>query len=100
MSLQIITANLLSSGDVVYLTPDETWSGSIADSLVLEKGDAANELLERAMAPGGQLVAVDPYLMDVDVRNGVPVPLSQREIIRAKGPTVHPQFARAQNADV
>ena len=33
-------------------------------------------------------MVVGPYLMDVAAENGVPRPISNREVIRARGPTV------------
>jgi hypothetical protein len=39
-------------------------------------------------------LVVGPYLMDVAEEAGRPKPLGTREIIRAKGPTTHPNFGK------
>ena len=93
MTHYVITANLLTSGDSVYLKAPREWAVSLRDAQVFEKA-AADEMLEAVCQQSEELVVVAPYVMDVDVEGGVAVPLSQRERIRAKGPTVHPQFAR------
>ncbi|GBD44193.1 hypothetical protein HRbin40_01677 [bacterium HR40] len=93
MSLFILTANRLRDGRVVFLTA-HGWEESLRTAIV-----AATEAEQRALeALGAQSVAmcevVDPYLVEVEVENGVPSPLHYRERIRASGPTVRPDLAR------
>lgn len=97
MTTQIITANSLNAGDVVYLDAQHKWTTKLSDSLLLEDDQEADELLAKVSARAEELVVVGPYLMEIDITNNTFVPLSQREIIRAKGPTIHPQFAKAEN---
>ena len=95
MTGYVVTANRLDDGEVVYLTADRTWSVSLADSDVLARKEDALELVSWSEEPEQMKHLVGPYEMEVDVGpNGEVIPLGQREIIRAKGPTVHPHFGK------
>ena len=88
MTLKVVTANRLDDGDVVYLTATGEWSAWLDDSGPAETPEEEAALLESAeQAVRGRLV-VDPYLMPVEHDEGRLRPLSQREIIRAAGPSV------------
>lgn len=95
---KVLTANLLKGGDVVYWSSAGDWSTTLADALILASAEQGEAALEAAEQAGGEIVVVGPYLMDVALEDGRILPVSQREIIRAKGPTVHPQFAKSENA--
>jgi hypothetical protein len=87
--LQIISANDLSDGMVVYFVVPGTWTRDIAQAktfasesdveagLALAKGDVKNDLI------------VDPFAVDVTATasDGLEA-VSLRNAIRAKGPTV------------
>lgn len=88
MSTQIITANRLQDGLVVYLGAGDAWVARIEDAEVAQGKDAAAALLTRAEAPAQKTRVVGPYLMDVTLDDGTVRPASIREIIRALGPTV------------
>ena len=45
MSLQVVTANRLEDGLVVFLTSDGSWSENINDARTAEDKEAANALL-------------------------------------------------------
>ena len=94
MTAQIVTANRLKDGEVVYLTSAGNWSEDLKESLVAENAQDAERLLEKAMTPTEELSVVGPYLADVELENGNVIALSQREIIRATGPTVHRHFGK------
>ena len=86
MTLQVLTANRLDDGEVVF------WSGS---AWVAAFGDAelfdAPEPGEAALVAAKTLttVLIDPYLIDVKQEQGLPAPVSYRERIRALGPSDH-----------
>lgn len=85
---QIMTANRLGDGAVVYLAADDEWVLSLHDAEVAEGEEAAIRLEERARLAMKQQKIVGPYLFAVaDSERGI-LPVSQREIIRAAGPTV------------
>lgn len=85
---KIVTANRLRDGEVVYLAGDGSWSQWLDDSRTA--GDAAEEddLLARSEEAVRDRLVVGPYLMPVAKEDGTLHPLSQRERIRAKGPSV------------
>ena len=88
MSAQIVTANRLNDGLVIYLGPDESWVERIEAAEIANGKDEAAALLARAEAPAHGTRVVGPYLMAVEFDAGTPRPASNREIIRALGPTV------------
>ena len=88
MTLQAITANRLRDGQVVYLREDDSWSEHIEDSIVADSDELAKTLVELGARAVKQHIVVDPYLFAVEVENGTIKPLSQRELIRAAGPSV------------
>lgn len=85
MTAQVLTANRLLDGEVVFLGAG-AWVEHIsaADLFV---GDAAGPALAEAEAQSTVVVA--PYLIDVTPTDGVPVPVAYRERLRAVGPTTH-----------
>ena len=84
---QVVTANDLLSGDVVYLTKAAGWSRRIADAAVVENARAGAVLLGTAEAQARANVVVAPYLIPVDATVTPPRPIQYREVIRAEGPT-------------
>lgn len=84
---QIVTANRLSTGDVVYLTKGSGWSRDIADAAVAPNAEAGAALLADATAQAKLNIVVEPYLVPVDADAAPPLPIQFRERIRAFGPT-------------
>ena len=91
---QILNANDLPTGDVIYWTGN-SWSRRIAEAQLVEDAEAATAIGAGAVA--AQLI-VDPYLIDVTIEKGVPWPVLKREQIRAAGPTVRTDLARPTGA--
>jgi hypothetical protein len=87
MNDQIVTANRLRDGRVVFLTQDGEWSARVADSRPAS-GAAADLLLSVAQIAADARIVVNPYLIDVAVAGGSPWPVLARERIRATGPTI------------
>ena len=90
MTHQIVTANRLKDGRVVYLTQDADWSARVADSRAAN-GAAAALLLSAAEMSAADQIVVDPYLIQVTLDGGSPWPVLHRERIRATGPTAADQ---------
>ena len=86
MALQMITANGLRDGAVVFLAPGGRWTVHVGEGLVIDAESEAASLLRAAEAI--PTVVVAPYLIDVAERAGTWVPVRYRERIRAKGPSV------------
>lgn len=88
-SPQIVTANRLRAGDVVYLAANEHWVSDIARAIVADDAAALAVLEGKASRAVTAQQVVGVYTMDVDVSAGVPKPLSVKEHIRAAGgPTI------------
>ena len=84
---QMLTANRLRDGEVLYRKADG-WVLQLADGDVYPDQAAADAALAAAQAelPRNEFVA--PYLFEVRTDGGKTVPVKEREIIRAAGPTV------------
>ena len=87
MAENLVTANRLSDGVVVFLDAEGGWPTDIAKARVIAPADLADALAYAKRASDAQVV-VEPYEIEVTVENGVPVPVRLRERIRAAGPTV------------
>jgi hypothetical protein len=94
MTAKIVTANRLTDGLVVYLDGAGGWSEWVGDARVATRTEEEAALLEFAERPTQAVLVVGPYLMDVAADGGVPRPVSNREVIRAKGPTVRPDLGK------
>jgi hypothetical protein len=85
---QMIIANRLRDGAVVFLAPNETWETSIAvGALIDDEADAAR-LFALAKRHEAECQVIDPQLIEVEIKDGTPRPTAIREAIRAFGPTV------------
>lgn len=91
---QIVTANRLRDGAVVYLTGDGRWSERLAAGALAEDKAAVADLLAQAERSVADRLVVAPYAFPVALASEGPLPTQKREQIRAAGPTVHPQFGR------
>ena len=91
---QIVTANRLRDGAVVYLTADGRWSETLAWGALAEDKVTAADLLAQAERSVTDRLVVGPYAFPVALAPEGPQPTQKREQIRAAGPTVHPQFGR------
>ncbi len=94
MALQIVTANRLQDGLVVYLAAAATWSERVEDSLIAAEASQGEELMAEAARAVAARRVIDPYLIDVAHKDGAIVPVRFREVIRAVGPPVHPDFCK------
>ena len=89
---QIVTANRLIDGIVVFQDEAGGWSEDFARA-------AAHEDAAAALARAGEDVAaslvVDPYAIEVELRNGHYAPKALREAIRACGTDGAPRSRQA-----
>lgn len=84
----VITANRLADGLVVFQAKDATWTEDFNRAAVLADSAATAEALKRAQADEATNLIVEPYAVPVADRNGHYAPTSLREAIRAAGPTM------------
>ena len=87
MALQMITANRLSDGAVVYLDQEESWSIDFSDGQIVEE-TAVSALMESAARAEENCIIVAAYAIAIEDRPDGPRPVRFREQIRAQGPTV------------
>ncbi len=85
---QMIIANRLTDGVVVFLDPHEAWDPAIGAGAVIDSEAEAARLLSVAKQHEARCLVVEPTLIDVTVADGQPRPTAIREAIRAFGPTV------------
>ncbi len=86
--MQMIIANTLTEGLVVFLTADGGWTPAIAAGAVANSDEEAAALLAQAKQSEQANRVIDPYLIPVAISNGIRQPTEYREFIRATGPTV------------
>jgi hypothetical protein len=80
---EVITANRLTDGIVVYLAADGSWVEDLALAHVAATGDEVRALESEAAKAVAERRVVGTYPMAVAVKDGVPVAISVRERIRA-----------------
>ena len=93
MADMIVTANRLSDGAVVYLAAEGRWTPCLERALVVA-ADAVAPLLAMAERAVADRLVVAPYEFPVVAGPQGIRPTQMREVIRAAGPTTHPQFGR------
>jgi hypothetical protein len=86
--MQMIIANRLNDGLVVFLAADGGWNVDIARGAVITDEAESARMFAAAKADEAQCKVVDPQLIDVTVDGGKPRPVAIREAIRAFGPTI------------
>ncbi len=94
VTLQVVTANRIGDGTVVYLTRDGGWSEWITDGRVSRSDEERDEMMAVARAAAERPDVVDPYIIDVVEEAGVIRAVRYREVIRSRGPTIHPAFGK------
>jgi hypothetical protein len=83
---QIVTANDLFEGDVIYLKADGEWSRYLHEAVVAKDAEAAKSLLDMASRQPHRVVGA--YLATVRTdSDGTPQPDHFREAFRARGPS-------------
>ncbi len=94
MSHQVVTANKLRDGSVVYLADGGGWTEWIAEARVATDEAEAEAFMAEAERSAEERIVVGPYLIAVNAANGSLKPLSNRERIRTKGPTVRKDLGK------
>ena len=83
---QIVTANDLFEGDVIYLTAEGAWTRLHGEAAVAHTPEEAERLLAVANAQPDKIVGA--YLADAAIgENGRPNPVHFREGFRTRGPS-------------
>ena len=90
---QIISANDLMDGDVVYLDADGGWTRALSNAALITDKERAKTLLAEAKRQPGTVI--DPYLLDVIAEPGRTTPMHIRERLRESGPSFRLDLQRA-----
>jgi hypothetical protein len=90
MALQMLTANRLRDGAVLYWKSG-AWVEALGDGDVFAAQDDADAALAAAQAFVAGNAVVNPYLFDVRADKS---PVKEREIIRAAGPSVRDDLGK------
>ena len=98
MALQVVTANRLGDGRVVFLADGYRWVEEIGLARVGENDEASNALLAIAEKAAADRIVVAPYLIGVSTEGERIMPTRYREVLRALGPSSHPEFRRPPSA--
>lgn len=94
MTLQVVTANRLRDGLVVYLAEGGRWVEEVGQAVMASDAESAKALLAAGEQAVADRVVVAPYLIDVRAEGGRVMPTRYREVLRALGPSSHPEFNR------
>lgn len=89
---QIVSANDLLVGDVVYFTAADGWTRDLREAALARDDAEAEGLLARAALQQNRVV--DPYLAEVALDGPTPRPTHFREAFRARGPSTRPDLGR------
>ena len=85
---QMIIANRLNDGAVVFMDAGHGWVPSIGDGLVIDDEAEQQRLLALAKTHEDKCLVIEPTLIEVAVGEAGPRPTAIREAIRAFGPTI------------
>jgi Protein of unknown function (DUF2849) len=92
---QMIIANRLNDGAVVFLAAGDGWVTQIDLGLVIADEAEGQRLFVTAKQHEAECIVIDPTLIDVIVEGGHARPVAIREAIRAFGPTVRTDLTDA-----
>ena len=91
---QVVTANRLRDGTVVFLGPDQRWVDRLAEATVFTSVETSTAALQSAQSDEARNIVLDIYAIDVAEKDGAVAPIKLREAIRAQGPTVKPEHGK------
>ena len=90
----IITANRLIDGIVLFQDAAGGWVEDFARAAIHPDAEATKAALALAKEDEARDLIVEPYAVVVESRNGHYIPKALRELIRASGPTIHPDMGK------
>lgn len=91
---QVITANRLLDGAVVYYTADRTWALNLTDAQSFSSEAAATAAVAQITSAGARAPVIDVAAIELALEADH-APTRLRERIRAVGPTVRADLGRA-----
>jgi hypothetical protein len=91
---QVLTANRLRDGEVVFFNRSGEWSAAIDDAALALEPEAAKALEARGLEAMSKNVVTGSYLFAAERRDGRIRASHIRERIRALGPTVREDLGK------
>jgi hypothetical protein len=91
---EMITANRLPDGIVVFLDPQGGWTEDFHRAAIIEDAAARTSALTQATAAAEANLIVEPYPIELELRAGHLAPKALRERIRATGPTIRTDLGK------
>ncbi|UTW55953.1 DUF2849 domain-containing protein [Kordiimonas sp. SCSIO 12610] len=88
---QLIIANRLDDGRVVFMTPDGNWTADVARAAVADTPEGVEELEAKASISEKNNLVVDPQAVPAEDQNGA-FPAHMKQAMQAKGPSVRPDL--------
>ena len=95
---QVLTANRLRDGDVVYWAKGEVWGEELSGAMVFKDSDAVAAAEAHGRLGVEQRLIIDAYFFPVTQNGDEIQPTQTREVIRAKGPTVRLDLGKQAQA--
>ncbi|MAI80949.1 MAG: hypothetical protein CL917_18565 [Deltaproteobacteria bacterium] len=91
---QVVIANRLRDGIVVFLGTNHTWVEQLQDCTPSESKEDGQRLMDISQEAADQQEIVDPNLIEVEKRGQTWHAIKMREEMRAKGPTVREDLGK------
>jgi hypothetical protein len=91
---QVVIANRLLDGIVVFLGTDGEWIEQVASCKPATTSEEGEKLLEAGLRAEREQLVVEPTLIEVEEQAGAWVPTKRREAIRAAGPTIRTDLGK------
>ncbi len=98
MNLQVVTANRLQDGAVVYLSFNDCWTDRLDLAQAVDRENIPGLLASAEQAVRDRMV-VGAYAFNVTLEDGRIMPCHIRESIRARGPTTGTEVINARCAE-
>ena len=95
---QVLTANRLSDGEVVYLDANDRWVERLTEAHLLASAAEGEVALAKGVAAETEQKVVHAYLFDVAGQGEALKPVKMREVIRAAGPTIRLDLGKQARA--
>ena len=90
----IVMASDLIEGDTVFLT-DKGWTRDSKLARIAHDQDVADAMEAQGKASAAANTVIDPYLVPVEVTDeGHPIAKHFRDVMRQKGPSIHPDMGK------
>lgn len=98
--MKVLTANRLNDGEAVWFAVDRSWAETIGCAEIASDKQAEGLLDAIGKTAHDNNEVVDVNLIDVELVDGVPVPIRLRERIRAAGPTNRSDLGKQARPDL